>query len=102
MIEVDPVALGFEFAGGVALGAVVGFGTKRIARVLAVVIGVQLVVFRYLESQGILFIDWERLTRGLLTAGSRDVDVHWLESMLSTVTIGVGFVSGFLIGYHRG
>ncbi len=102
MIDVDPMALGFEFAGGAALGALVGFATKRIARLLAIIVGVQLVIFRYLESQGILFIDWERLSAGLLKTDSPNVDVHWVESLLSTVTIGAGFVSGFLIGYHRG
>ncbi|OVE86161.1 FUN14 domain-containing protein [Natronolimnobius baerhuensis] len=106
MIDVDPTTLTLEFLGGAILGALVGFGTKRVAKLLAVIIGVQLMVVRYLESQEILIIDYERLTAGLIGSqeqvASAEANVHWLESILSTIPVGLGFVSGFLVGYHRG
>ena len=110
MLDVDPTTLALEFLGGAAIGALVGFGTKRVAKLLAIIIGVQLMVFRYLESQKIVVVDYERLTAGLVGAREETAtataaatpDVHWFESILATLPVGVGFVSGFLIGYHRG
>ena len=103
MLDVDPTTLGFEFFGSAVLGGVLGFATKQVARLLAVVIGVQLMTFRYLESQEIVIVDWSRLSAGLVETGQRAEErVHWLESMLSVASVGAGFTSGFLIGYHRG
>ncbi|APX00118.1 hypothetical protein CHINAEXTREME_16175 [Halobiforma lacisalsi AJ5] len=106
MLSVDPTTLLLEFGGGAVLGALVGYGTKRVAKLLAIVLGVELMLFRYLESQGIVVVDYERLTAGAIGSGdsmqAAGVGVHWLESALSVVAIGAGFASGFLIGYHRG
>lgn len=109
MIDVDPTMVALEFVGGAVIGALVGFGTKRVAKLLAIIVGVQLMAFRYLESQGIVIVDYERLSAGLVGTRARAADarasepgIHWLESILSTIPIGTGFVSGFLIGFHRG
>lgn len=103
MIDVDPTTLGLEFGGYAILGGVLRFTTKQIAKLLAVVVGVQLMAFRYLESQEIVKVDWSRLSAGLLETDERTrEEIRWLESMLSMLTVGTGFVSGFLIGYHRG
>ena len=103
MIDVDPTTLALEFVGGAVIGALVGFGTKRIAKLLAIVVGLQLMGLRYLESQEIVVVDYGRLTAGLVGAREHAAEErHWLESLLSTVPIGAGFASGFLIGFHRG
>ena len=103
MLDVDPTTLGFEFGASAVLGGVLGFATKQVAKLLAIVIGVQLMGFRYLESQEIIIVDWNRLSAGLLeTRDQAQEGVHWLESMLSMAAVGAGFTSGFLIGYHRG
>lgn len=104
MMGVDPSTLALEFLAGAAIGGCLGIATKRIAKPLAIVVGVQLVVFRYLESRGIVIVDWNRLTGGLVNAGesATAVDVHWISALLSTLAIGAGFTSGFLIGFHRG
>ncbi|EMA39144.1 FUN14 domain-containing protein [Halobiforma nitratireducens] len=107
-LSVDPSTLLLEFVAGAVLGGLVGYGTKRIAKVLAIVLSVQLVVFRYLESQGIVVVDYDRLTAGLVGAGEETraagarLQTHWFDSVLSVVPIAAGFASGFLIGYHRG
>ena len=104
MIGVDPSTLAVEFLAGAVIGGCLGIATRRIAKPLAVVVGIQLMLFRYLESQGIVIVDWSRLSAGF--ARSRDVtagvDPHWIDSTLSTLAIGAGFASGFLIGLHRG
>lgn len=104
MIDVDPTTLGFEFLGGAVIGGCIGFATKRVAKLLAIIVGVQLMGVRYLESQGIVVIDWNRLSAGLFGSGemTTGVDTHWITSLLSTLPIGIGFLCGFLIGYHRG
>ncbi|WP_254763896.1 FUN14 domain-containing protein [Natrinema marinum] len=104
MIDIDPTALGLEFGGGAAIGGVMGFAAKKIAKLVAILVGVQLMVFRYLESQGIITVDWNRLSAGLLKTQehAQNVDVHWLQSILSTLSIGAGFTGGFLIGFKRG
>ncbi|WP_254523520.1 FUN14 domain-containing protein [Natrinema caseinilyticum] len=104
MLDIDPAVLGFEFGGGAAIGGVMGFAAKKIAKLVAVLVGVQLMFFRYLESQGIIVVDWSRLSAGLLETQARaqDVDVHWIQSVLSTLSMGAGFTGGFLIGFKRG
>lgn len=101
MVEIDPTALGLEFGGGAVIGAVMGFAAKKIAKLIAVIIGLQLVVFRYLESQGILIVDWSALSAGLIGTTER-ADPTWLESLISTLSLGVGFTAGFMIGFRRG
>ena len=103
MLDVDPTTLGLEFGGGAVIGGVLGFATKQVAKLLAIVIGVQLMVFRYLESQEIVVVDYNRLSAGLVQTQERAQDeIHWLESVLSMLTVGAGFTCGFLIGFHRG
>jgi len=102
MIDLDPT-LGLEFGGGALIGGIIGFATK-IAKLLAVIVGVQLMAFRYLESQGIVVVDWNRLSAGILKTQERTqgADIHWFQSVLSTLSIGAGFTGGFLIGFQRG
>ncbi|MFC6764108.1 FUN14 domain-containing protein [Natrinema soli] len=104
MIDLDPTTLGLEFGGGALIGGVIGFATKKIAKLFAVIVGVQLMAFRYLESQGIVVVDWNRLSAGILKTQERTqgADIHWFQSVLSTLSIGAGFTGGFLIGFQRG
>ena len=101
VFDLDPTALGLEFGGGAVIGGLMGFAAKKIAKLIAVIIGVQLVIFRYLESQGILIVDWDALSRGLISTSKR-ADASYLESLISTLSVGAGFATGFMIGFHRG
>lgn len=101
MFDLDPTALGLEFGGGAVIGGLMGFAAKKIAKLIAVIIGVQLVVFRYLESQGILTVDWDALSQGLISTSER-ADPSYLESIITTLSVGAGFTTGFLIGFRRG
>ncbi|WP_425606498.1 FUN14 domain-containing protein [Halomontanus rarus] len=101
MVNVDPTTLGLEVGGGAAIGLVMGFAAKKIAKLIAVIIGLQLVVFRYLESRGILIVDWDALSAGLISAGEH-ADPTYLETIISTLSVGAGFTGGFFVGFRRG
>ncbi|ELZ10034.1 FUN14 domain-containing protein [Natrialba aegyptia] len=106
MVSADPTTLALEFIAGAVLGGLLGFGTKRVAKLIAIIFGIELMVVRYLQSQGIVIVDWDRLSAGLITTQEQTVSnagvtAHWIDSLLSVASIAVGFTSGFLIGYYR-
>ncbi|MDS0298676.1 FUN14 domain-containing protein [Halogeometricum sp. S1BR25-6] len=104
-LSLDPTALGFEFGGGAVVGGIIGFAAKKVAKLLAVVVGLQMALFKFLESRGILAVDWERLTAGMLktteTAAS-GAPPSWLSTLLSTLSVSAGFTGGFLVGFKKG
>ncbi|MFB6094262.1 MAG: FUN14 domain-containing protein [Halanaeroarchaeum sp.] len=98
-------SLGLEFGTGGVIGVIMGYAAKKIAKLIAVLVGIELALFKFLESRGILTVDWDRLTGGLLditdvAAGAQPPS--WLTSIVSTLSVGAGFVGGFLIGFKRG
>ena len=100
----DPTQLGIEVGGGAVIGAVVGYAAKKLARIIAVLIGVQLALFVFLESRNIITVDWARLSGGLIGAsmGVSPTPPSWLMSIVSTMSVSAGFVGGFLLGFRRG
>jgi len=104
VIEIAPQQLLLEAGAGVVLGAVVGYVCKRFVKTLAVLVGLQLVAFRFLESRGVVAVDYERLTAGVVrtgreaTAGSPPL----ATTLLSTLAVSTGFAVGFLVGYGEG
>jgi len=103
--ELDPTQLGLEFGSGAVIGAIIGFAFKKIAKVIAVLVGLELALFKFLESRGILTVDWERLSGGILKAtetASAQTPPSWVNTILSTLSVGVGFTGGFLVGFKKG
>lgn len=105
MAAIDLQQLGLEFGTGAVLGGLVGFAAKKIAKVIAVLVGIELALFKFLESRGIITVDWERLTAGIVQA-SQDAATggppSWLQTVLSTLSISAGFTGGFLVGFRAG
>ena len=106
---VDPLAINFERLGlelgtGAVIGGVIGFAAKKVAKLIAVIIGVELALFKFLESQGILQVNWDRLGAHFLMAGeaAQGSPPQWVMSILSTLSIGAGFTGGFFLGFKRG
>lgn len=97
-------SLGMEFGTGAVIGGIIGFATKKIAKVIAVIIGVQLALFKFLESRGILTVDWDRLGAAFLDAGqvAEGTPPSWVQTILSTLSISAGFTGGFFLGWRRG
>ena len=104
-LDLDPRQLGLEFGGSAVIGGLIGFAAKKLAKVIAVIIGLELVVFRLLESRGVLVVDWDRLGATFLGAGeaaASHTPPSWLMTILSTLSVGVGFTGGFLLGFKKG
>lgn len=104
-IELDPTQLGLEFGSGAVIGAIIGFAFKKIAKVIAVLVGLELALFKFLESRGILIVDWERLTGGMVKAtqeAASGTPPSWVNTILSTLSISAGFTGGFLVGFKKG
>lgn len=104
-LDINFQQLGLEFGTGAVIGGIIGFAAKKVAKLLAVIIGLELALFKFLESRGILQVDWSRLGAAFLDAGdvaSGGQPPSWAMSILSTLSIGAGFTGGFLLGFKRG
>jgi len=105
MVDINLQQLGLEFGSGAVVGGIIGFAAKKVAKLVAIIVGLELALFKFLESRGILSVDWERLTAGLVEA-SQDAATggppSWLQTILSTLSVSAGFTGGFLLGFKRG
>ncbi|EMA07232.1 FUN14 domain-containing protein [Haloferax denitrificans] len=104
-LSIDPQQLGIEFGSGAVIGGIIGFAAKKIAKLIAVIVGLELAVFKFLESRGILTVDWERLTGGLVSAtqdAAAGTPPDWISTILSTLSVSAGFSGGFLVGFKKG
>ncbi|WP_224449904.1 FUN14 domain-containing protein [Haloprofundus salilacus] len=105
MLELDVQQLAVEAGTGTIIGAIVGFAAKKVAKIIAVLVGLELALFKFLESRGILTVDWDRLTAGLLKTGesaTTGAPPDWVMTILSTLSISAGFTGGFLVGFKKG
>jgi len=104
MLQIDPTTIGIEMGTGAVIGGLIGFAAKKIAKIIAVIIGIELAIFRFLETKGIITVDWNALTGNLLNlgGGAAEQSTSWLNAIVSTLSIGAGFTGGFFIGFKRG
>lgn len=103
MVDLDITQLGLEIGGSAAIGAVIGFAAKKVAKVVAVIIGVELILFKFLESRGILEVNWGRIV-DMSEEGAEQAPraaQGLVESFIGTVGVGVGFAGGFALGFKR-
>ena len=102
---IEPMQLGLEFGTGGVVGALIGFFFKKLAKVVAFIIGAELALFKFLESRGVLSVDWEALGAGFVGLGESAAGAappSWAMTLLSTFSVSAGFVGGFLLGFRRG
>jgi uncharacterized membrane protein (Fun14 family) len=109
MVEFGLQQIGLELGTGAVIGGLIGFAAKKVAKIIAVLVGVQLALFKFLESQDILIVDWERLSAGLVNASRAASDAatanqppSLIASLLSVIPVSAGFTGGFLVGFKRG
>jgi uncharacterized membrane protein (Fun14 family) len=105
-LQLDPKQLGLEFGTGGLIGLLIWFAAKKVAKIIAIIVGLELALFKFLESKGILVVDWDRISGGLLSTGEKATGsglmAEWIEPIISTLSIGAGFTGGFLIGFKKG
>lgn len=104
-LEIDPQQLGLEFGSSAVIGGIIGFAAKKVAKVIAVLVGIQLALFKFMESRGYLSVQWDKLTAGMLDASeaaTASEPPSWVMSILSTLSVSAGFTGGFLLGFKRG
>ncbi|MFB6080109.1 MAG: FUN14 domain-containing protein [Haloferacaceae archaeon] len=105
MVGINVQQLGLEFGSGAIIGGIIGFAAKKLAKIIAVIVGLELALFKFLESRGILSVDWARLTGGIVSGASgaaAGAPPSWLMSILSTFSVSAGFAGGFLLGFRKG
>jgi uncharacterized membrane protein (Fun14 family) len=102
---IDVAQLGLDLGTGGVVGGVMGFAAKKIAKIVAVIVGLQLAAFKFLESEGILQVDWGRISGGILDAGgaaTSNQPPDFVMSVLSTLSVSGGFAAGFMAGFKLG
>ncbi|WP_440006270.1 FUN14 domain-containing protein [Halomicrococcus sp. SG-WS-1] len=104
-VGIDPQQLGLEFGSGALIGGIIGFAAKKVAKLLAIIVGLELALFKFLESRGIMSVDWEKLSAGILKTGEAaqgGAPPSWVATLLSTLSISGGFAGGFMVGFKKG
>jgi len=104
-LGIDPQKLGLELGTGAVIGGVIGFAAKKVAKLIAVIIGIELALFKFLESREVLAVNWEKLGGTFTSAGeaaTAETPPTWVETILSTLSVSAGFTGGFFLGFKRG
>lgn len=103
MVDITPQQIGLEVGGGALVGAIIGFAAKKIAKIIAIIVGLELALFKFLETKGVLIVDWGAITG----AASKGADTAaeapgWIMSLLAALPVSAGFTGGFLLGFKKG
>lgn len=105
-IQLDPKQLGLEFGTGGVIGLLIGFAAKKIAKIIAIIVGLELALFKFLETKGILVVNWDKIGANFLMAGDTATETslmtEWIQPILSTLSVGAGFTGGFMLGFRKG
>ncbi|WP_181684671.1 FUN14 domain-containing protein [Halorhabdus salina] len=101
--NIDPTQLGAQMGGSAIVGAVIGFAAKKIAKIIAIIIGLELMLFKFLESRGVLTVNWDRLTNASADLSEQGAQVGQtvIETFVSTAGIGASFAGGFMLGFKK-
>ena len=97
-----------SFTGAGAVGALLGYGCKKLLKVLLVIlaaftalIGIPL---GYLTYEGVITINWDKLYALLDSAAT--VSASWFSTTAQAAAIAVpafgGFAAGFAVGFQKG
>ena len=115
MEELTLPTIGAGIAGGGLVGFIMGFTAKKIANLLKILIitliGIQLFILAFLETTGMITVDWDSVGTAISTAASESVGVLlWagdaasplVDALMAFLPATGGAAVGFLIGWQRG
>jgi uncharacterized membrane protein (Fun14 family) len=91
-----PTAALFFGAGGV--GFVVGYAVKKVAKIIAVIVGLFFVGLAYLDYNGWAKIDWMKISNATSSAAQNGVN----EISLSPTVGAMGLMGGLIYGLQNG
>jgi uncharacterized membrane protein (Fun14 family) len=97
----------FSVGSGGVIGFLIGFAIKKVMKILAVVVGIFFGAMMYLQSQGIINVDWDKLqqvSRSLLTnLGNSLTDTSQISTIAGNLGIPLtgGLAAGFAIGIMK-
>jgi uncharacterized membrane protein (Fun14 family) len=90
------------------MGFIIGFAIKKVMKILAIIAGVFFAALIYLQSQGIININWDKLESGsqwtITTIANSLTDTGQISSIAGDLGIPLtgGLASGFAIGIMKG
>ncbi|MDY6774112.1 MAG: FUN14 domain-containing protein [Candidatus Nanohaloarchaea archaeon] len=89
---------------GAVLGFISGYAAKIVTKIVAVVAGLSILFVKWLESQGLVNIDWVSLGGGVVKFGGQAASgaPSLADQIVSTMGLGGGFAAGFYLGFRRG
>ena len=103
-LNLDFQQLGIEAGSGALVGGLIGFAAKKVAKIIAVLVGLEMALFKFLESREIITVDWNKLTSGIIGASedaASGAPPSWVQTILSTISVSAGFTGGFFVGWRR-
>ena len=97
-----------SFSGAGAVGALLGYGFKKLLKILVVVLAalaaLVAIPMGYLAYEGVITVNWDRLYALLSSAAS--ASASWFSSAAQAVAVAVpalgGFAAGFAVGFQKG
>ena len=99
--------IGLELGGGALIGGIIGFAAKKIAKLVAIIVGLELALFKFLETRGVLEVNWQAIggaaQNTTSSAGAAaGQPPSWITSLLSALPVSAGFTGGFFVGFKQG
>jgi uncharacterized membrane protein (Fun14 family) len=103
-LNVDFTGLLLQMGGSGLIGLVIGFAAKKVAKIIAIIVGLELVLFKFLETQGLISVNWGKLGgvfENFATSAPGQAQ-SLVDTFVTTAGIGVGFAGGFYLGLKMG
>ncbi|MFQ6086917.1 MAG: FUN14 domain-containing protein [Candidatus Bathyarchaeia archaeon] len=93
----------FQLGIGAIGGFVVGYAIKKVTKLIVVLIGVFLLALIYLSSQGILAVNYDKLSEAVSGwLGGAGQAVGWLTPIIAHLPFAGSFLAGFFFGFKLG
>lgn len=103
------VTLALPLAGGGGIGFMVGYALKKVIKIAMVIMGAFFGAVIYFQSQGIMFINWEKvysMANGTMNTlvNSTGADQGIIQTVITNLGIPLagGMAAGFALGFMKG
>ena len=96
---------------GGLLGFVLGWGFKKLLKLLSVIVAATIafigVVLLYLNSQGVITLNYDRLESWIVSAGQWSLGIAeaallYAQSAVGSLSLVGGLLIGFMFGFKKG